>query len=99
MYLGRYSDIEFKKVILGKGTLHLFINGKQTKEEFPKNKRALSILANKGKKYKMLPIIDEDEKRNPDAFNYEKLVFSDIKVANTDNGKNALQNGLSEANR
>ncbi|WP_153935795.1 phage minor head protein [Riemerella anatipestifer] len=98
MYLERYSNVEFKKVYLGKGMLHLFTNGSQTKQEFSKNKNALSVLVEKGKNYKMLPIID-DGATNPDAFNYEKLVFSDIKVAITDNGKNALQNGLKEASK
>ncbi|MGQ2146473.1 phage minor head protein, partial [Ornithobacterium rhinotracheale] len=70
-YLKRYSDIEFKKVKIGKGKLDLPINGEQTKSERYKNKNALSILAENGKRYKLLPVI-EDGQTNPDAFNLIK---------------------------
>lgn len=95
----RYEGIIFTKVpIQGSGQLEVFTNGKQNKVEFAKNKSALTVLAEDGMKYRMLPIIN-DGLSNPDAFNILLNHFVDVKVVTTENGKSALQNGLKEASK
>jgi hypothetical protein len=84
--------------IQGSGQLEVFTNGKQNKVEFAKNKSALTVLAEDGMKYRMLPIIN-DGLSNPDAFNILLNHFVDVKVVTTENGKSALQNGLKEASK
>lgn len=98
--LNRYSSIGFKKVpnIKNNGVLEVFTEGKQSKAEFKNNKRAFTILANQGGKYKMLPII-EDGLSNPDGFNKAAERFVDIKIATGNNGKNIIQSSLKVASK
>lgn len=98
--LKRYKGISFKKVpnIENNGILEIFTKGKQNKVEFAKNRQALTVLANEGYKYRMLPLV-EDGQTNPDAYNKVLKHFVDVKVVTTTNGKNALQNGLKEASK
>jgi hypothetical protein len=96
----RYNNITFDKVpgITNKGVLEIFTKGKQNKNEFKKNKKALTIIANKGGKYKMLPVI-EDGKRNPDALNLVTNKFVDVKVAEGTNGKNIIMSAMKGASK
>ncbi len=96
----RYTDITFEKVpgITNKGVLEIFTKGKQNKNEFKKNKKALTIVANKGGKYRMLPVINDDNK-NPDALNLITKKFVDVKVANGTNGKNIIMNAMKGASK
>lgn len=96
--LNRYKDIQFEKIQFENGYLEIFKSGKQSKSEFGKNKNALSILAKNNFELKMLPIID-DGNSNPDAYNILTGKFLDVKVAQTTNGKGALQNALKEASK
>lgn len=100
LVLKRYSGIGFKKIpnIKNKGVLEVFNTGRQSKKEFKGNKNALTILANQGLKYKMLPIIN-DGMPNPDGFNKMKKHFVDVKVATGKNGKNIVQSSLKVASK
>lgn len=95
----RYSGYEFApQKDIENGVLEVFTSGRQNKQEFVKNKRALTILANKGHQYRMLPVI-EDGSKNPDAFNLLTKRFVDIKVGESTNGKNIIQSALKEASK
>lgn len=95
----RYSGYEFApQKDIENGVLEVFTSGKQNKQEFGKNKRALTILAKKGHQYRMLPVIDDGSK-NPDAFNLLSKRFVDIKVGESSNGKNIIQSALKEASK
>lgn len=96
----RYSGISFEKVdgIKGKGVLEKFTTGKQNPQEEIKNQKAITILAEKGGYYRMLPVI-EDGNKNPDALNLKTKQLVDIKVSETKNGKNIVQSALKEANK
>ena len=60
------------------GIVEKFNQGSQSKTEKYKNIEALKILANNGKQYRLLPVI-QDGKKNPDAFNLLTLKYVDIK--------------------
>ena len=96
----RYEGISFKKEdgIKKGGVLEIFTKGSQNPQEQKKNKKALTILANNGGHYRMLPVI-EDGKKNPDAMNIKTNQLVDIKVSETTNGKNIIQSALKEANK
>lgn len=95
----RYNDIPFTiQSYNEKGVLEVFTKGKQFKHEQAKNIKALEILCNKGKKYRLLPVI-EDGLTNPDAFNLTTNKYVDIKVAEGINGKNIIQSAMKEASR
>ena len=79
------------------GLVEKFNEGTQSKTEKYKNIEALKILADNGRKYRLLPVI-QDRQKNPDAFNLIDLRYVDIKVAESTNGKNAIQSALKEAN-
>lgn len=79
------------------GLVEKFNEGTQSKTEKYKNIEALKILADNGRKYRLLPVI-QDRQKNPDAFNLINLRYVDIKVAESTNGKNAIQSALKEAN-
>ena len=98
--LDRYKDTAFEpqKGIKNNGVLEIFTTGKQNPQEYTKNKKALTILANNGGRYRMLPVI-EDGSKNPDAFNLKTKQLVDIKVAETSNGKNIVQSALKEASK
>lgn len=96
----RYDGIGFKKEkgIKNGGTLEIFTSGKQNKQEFKKNKKALTIVANNGGEYRMLPIVN-DGNANPDAFNLKTKRLVDVKVSEGTNGKNIVQGSMKEASK
>lgn len=96
----RYSGVKYRKEkgIKNKGVLEIFTSGKQNKNEFKKNLKAFKIAANSGKKYRMLPIIN-DNNNNPDGWNLKSKHFVDVKVSEGTNGKNIIQSAMKEANR
>ena len=92
----RYKEITFCVMYesVNGGIVEKFNQGSQSKTEKYKNIEALKILANNGKQYRF-----QDGKKNPDAFNLLTLKYVDIKVAESTNGKNAIQSALKEANK
>ena len=96
----RYREITFCVMYesVNGGIVEKFNQGSQSKTEKYKNIEALKILADNGKQYRLLPVI-QDGKKNPDAFNLQTLKYVDIKVAESTNGKNAIQSALKEANK
>ena len=96
----RYREITFCVMYesVNGGIVEKFNQGSQSKTEKYKNIEALKILANNGKQYRLLPVI-QDGKKNPYAFYLQTLKYVDIKVAESTNGKNAIQNALKEANK
>ena len=96
----RYKEITFCVMYesVNGGIVEKFNQGSQSKTEKYKNIEALKILADNGKQYRLLPVI-QDGKKNPDAFNLQTLKYVDIKVAESTNGKNAIQSALKEANK
>jgi hypothetical protein len=96
----RYKDITFSVMYetINGGLVEKFNEGTQSKTEKYKNIEALKILADNGRKYRLLPVI-QDRQKNPDAFNLINLRYVDIKVAESTNGKNVTQSALKEANR
>ena len=80
------------------GLVERFNQGVQGKKEKYKNIEALKILADSGRQYRLLPLIQDGEK-NPDAFNLHTEKYVDIKVGESNNGKNIIQGALKEANR
>lgn len=96
----RYSGISFSEHYKSKngGLVEIFNQGKQTKQEYNKNIATLKVLADNGKKYRLLPII-EDGAKNPDAINLITGKYTDIKVGESDNGKNVIQSAMKEASR
>lgn len=95
----RYKDVTFSVMYetINDGLVEKFNEGTQSKTEKYKNIEALKILADNGRKYRLLPVI-QDRQKNPDAFNLINLRYVDIKVAESTNGKNAIQSALKEAN-
>ncbi|MGG5507914.1 MULTISPECIES: minor capsid protein [unclassified Myroides] len=95
----RYDDIPFNSQSYNNnGVLEIFTKGKQFKHEQAKNIKTLEILCNLGKKYRLLPVI-EDGLTNPDALNLITNKLVDIKVADGTNGKNIIQGAMKEASR
>jgi len=96
----RYKNITFSVMYesFTGGIVEKFNQGSQNKTEKYKNIEALKILANNGRKYRLLPVIQDGDK-NPDAFNLLTHKYVDIKVAESTNGKNAVQSALKEANK
>lgn len=96
----RYKNITFSVMYesFTGGIVEKFNQGSQSKTEKYKNIEALKILANNGRKYRLLPVIQDGDK-NPDAFNLLTHKYVDIKVAESTNGKNAVQSALKEANK
>lgn len=96
----RYREITFCVMYesVNGGIVEKFNQGSQSKTEKYKNIEALKILADNGKQYRLLPVI-QDGKKNPDAFNLLTLKYVDIKVAESTNSKNAIQSALKEANK
>ncbi len=96
----RYKDITFSEYYKSKngGLVERFDKGEQSKSERKKNIEALKILADNGKRYRLLPTIQDGDK-NPDAINLITGKYADIKVGESDNGKNVIQSALKEANK
>nr|WP_314750949.1 hypothetical protein [uncultured Capnocytophaga sp.] len=96
----RYHGITFSVLYESPngGLVERFNQGVQGKKEKYKNIEALKILADSGRQYRLLPLIQDGEK-NPDAFNLYTEKYVDIKVGESNNGKNIIQGALKEANR
>ena len=96
----RYQGITFSVLYEtpNGGLVERFNQGVQGKKEKYKNIEALKILADNGRQYRLLPLIQDGEK-NPDAFNLQTKKYVDIKVGESNNGKNIIQGALKEANR
>ena len=96
----RYHGITFSVLYESPngGLVERFNQGVQGKKEKYKNIEALKILADSGRQYRLLPLIQDGEK-NPDAFNLHTEKYVDIKVGESNNGKNIIQGALKEANR
>ena len=96
----RYKDITFAEYYKGKngGIVERFEQGEQGKKERKKNIEALKLLADNGKRYRLLPTIQDGDK-NPDAINLITGKYVDIKVGESNNGKNIIQSALKEANK
>lgn len=95
----RYKDITFRELYKGNngGTIEIFNQGKQNKQEKGKNIDVLKLLADKGGRYRLLPII-LDGNKNPDAFNLSTRKYVDIKVGESEKGESVIKNALREAN-
>jgi hypothetical protein len=98
--LDRYKETSFEPQngIKNGGILEKFTTGRQNPQESVKNEKSLTLLANNGGHYRMLPVI-EDGNKNPDALNLKTNQLVDIKVAETTNGKNIVQSALKEASK
>ena len=96
----RYQGITFSVLYENPngGLVERFNQGVQGKKEKYKNIEALKILADNGRQYRLLPLIQDGEK-NPDAFNLQTKKYVDIKVGESNNGKNIIQGALKEANK
>ena len=90
----RYQGITFSVLYEtpNGGLVERFNQGVQGKKEKYKNIEALKILADNGRQYRLLPLIQDGEK-NPDAFNLQTKKYVD------NNGKNIIQGALKEANK
>ncbi len=68
--------------------------------ETKKNNTAYTELAKMhGERYKLLGITNEWRRKNPDAVNLRTGLTSDVKVPQTENGKNAIQASIKAASR
>ena len=96
----RYQGITFSVLYEtpNGGLVERFNQGVQGKKEKYKNIEALKILADNGRQYRLLPLIQDGEK-NPDAFNLQTKKYVDIKVGESNNGKYIIQGALKEANK
>jgi hypothetical protein len=72
----------------------------QNPVEAKKNLAAYTELAKKhGEQYKLLSIVNEQGRKNPDAVNLRTGLYSDMKNPQTANGKNAIQASIKSAGR
>lgn len=94
----RYKDYEFKVLYKGKkgGIVKIFTTGEQNKHEIEKNIRAAKLAADNGFKYQILPVIN-DQNSNPDAYNLELKILTDIKVATGKSGRAIIQRSMRKA--
>ena len=90
------KGIKFTERYEGKNGGYLDII-QQNKNEYKMNISTYMILADKGGKYALLP--PSDTEKSPDAFNIERLRYSDAKNANSSNGKSVIQNSIKNANK
>lgn len=73
-------------------------NFKQNADEVKKNIKAYTALAKEqGEKYRLLSVVNEDGKKNPDALNLITGKFSDAKIPTTNIAKNGIQNAIKAA--
>lgn len=72
---------------------------KQNGNERVKNLETYRIMADNGEKYTLIEESNIEGVKNPDAFNFKTGMYSDAKHPVTDNGKNAIQNSISAANK
>jgi hypothetical protein len=82
-----------------KGGGLLQVEGKQNGNEAKKNLAAYTILAKAGDKYRLLAVINESGRKNPDALNLSTKEQSDAKTPTTKNLRNAIQNSVKAAEK
>ena len=82
------------------GILQIPKDGKQNGQEAVKNMKAYEELSKMhAEKYRLLPVSNVPEQKNPDALNLTTGEKSDVKVPVTDNGKNAIQASIKAAGK
>lgn len=93
------EEFESRKYKSG-GELQEPKEGKQNKNEGKKNRKAYEELAKlHGERYRLLPVSNERNKKNPDALNLTTGMHSDVKVPTSGNGKNAVQASIKAASK
>ena len=90
------KGIKFTERYEGKNGGYLYIV-QQNNNEHEENVVTYKILADRGRKYALLP--PSDTQKSPDAFNIEKLRYSDAKNTSSSNGKSAIQSSIKSANK
>lgn len=70
---------------------------KQNGNERTKNLETYKYMSDNGGQYTLLKEVENQ--KSPDAFNYKTGMYSDAKHPETDNGKNAIQAALRDANK
>ena len=82
------------------GRIETPVGHSQNSQEEKKNLEVYSFLAkNFGEKYRLLPVVNLDGVKNPDALNLTKNIFSDAKITETVNIKNAIQQSIKNASK
>lgn len=90
----QYKEKRFKSG----GIVQTPVTHKQNSVEEKKNLKAYTELAKYyGSQYKLLGVINEQGRKNPDALNLNTGYFSDAKIPVTDKGKNAIQASIKAA--
>ena len=101
-----FADAEKQKIkYKGKdyksgGRVETPVGYSQNSQEEKKNMELYSLLAKRyGEKYRLLPVVDIPGVKNPDALNLSKNIFSDAKITETANIKNAIQQSIKNASK
>jgi hypothetical protein len=82
------------------GEIHIPEAFHQNPQEQTKNTKAYTVLAKEyGEKYQLLNVTNQHGIKSPDALNLNTNHLSDVKMPNTTNGKNAIQNSIKEASK
>ncbi len=82
------------------GILQIPKGMRQNPVEEAKNLMAYTELTRMhGERYKLLGVVDEWRRKNPDAVNLRTGLTSDVKLPQTANGKNAIQAAIKAASR
>ncbi|NJN27163.1 MAG: DUF935 family protein [Cyclobacteriaceae bacterium] len=94
-------NVEYKRTnFKSGGYLDKPVAGSQNKVEEAKNIKIYTALAKlHGKKYKLLPVLNEKNISSPDAYSDLLRLTSEAKAPETLNGKNAIQNSVKAASR
>lgn len=92
-----YNRIEYD----GGGYLEHPPDGKQNPDEEQLNRDTYGLLAKEGLRYRILPVVNLERVKNPDAINCGTGMFSDAKHPTTRRGKNigrAIHSAIRSAN-
>jgi hypothetical protein len=92
-----YKRIEYD----GGGYLEHPPDGKQNPDEEQLNRDTYELLAKEGLRYRILPVVNLERVKNPDAINCGTGLFSDAKHPTTRRGKNigrAIHSAIKSAN-
>lgn len=93
----RLAEIEFERKEFKSGGYIDIPKQGQNKNEEKDNRAVYGHLAKTyGDKYALLPV-DDSAKSNPDALNLIDYTYSDAKLPQTTDGKNAIQNSIKSA--
>jgi hypothetical protein len=79
------------------GFIEIPLSASQNRHEARQNYNAYLLLANRGRQYKLLPVVNLPDVQNPDAQNLQTKYYSDAKHPTTNNGKNAVKNSIRSA--